>query len=392
MFCSSSIVFLVTFAVTVLGGLGAYVAWRMLREWAFPREIGATFRGLAKTTIAVTNGVEMVFHRPFSSSADAVEVVVCAATNLVSTNWFPVATAVFAAGETDVPVALSPARLSGFGISGSCFLRFLESGDSDGDGLETWYERLVVRTDPHCADSDRDGLPDGDEIILGLDPNDSSDGASADAAVLRVQVSGAGTADLLVDGVPYPLVVSEDWDVPVLVRVPRGRVVSLSLRASPRATAVPAVSFGSDGFAYGSLPSACGSDGWIVFPRTDLTPVCIHGIGHARTVEYTPGVEDPDLASVWTDGGCSGLVFEDVRPRAVDLRAFSRGPSGSARDQRRHGGAGRGGARPHPRRRHPRADLRGGGERDRWSVGNLQLQLLYGELGIVAEIQQRKWC
>ena len=53
MFCSSSIVFLVTFAVTVLGGLGAYVAWRMLREWAFPREIGATFRGLAKTTIAV---------------------------------------------------------------------------------------------------------------------------------------------------------------------------------------------------------------------------------------------------------------------------------------------------------------------------------------------------
>ena len=106
----------------------------MLREWAFPREIGATFRGLAKTTIAVTNGVEMVFHRPFSSSADAVEVVVCAATNLVSTNWFPVATAVFAAGETDVPVALSLARLSGFGISGSCFLRFLESGDSDGDG------------------------------------------------------------------------------------------------------------------------------------------------------------------------------------------------------------------------------------------------------------------
>ena len=388
MFYSSSIVFLVTFAVTVLGGLGAYVAWRMLREWAFPREIGVTIRGLSKTTvavlalgaavavlqggaksraparhapmaqsapgdggessgqteededsadgdqaaitaIAVTNGVEMVLHRPSSSSADAAEVVVCAATNLVTTNWFPVATATFAAGETDVPVALSPARLAGLGISGSCFLRFLESGDSDGDGLETWYERLVVRTDPHCADSDRDGLPDGDEIVLGLDPNDSSDGASADAAVLRVEVTGTSAADLLVDGVPRPLVVSEDRDAPVLVRVPRGRVVSLSLRASPRATAVPSVAFGSDDFAYGSLPSSCGSDGWIVFPRTDLTPVCIHGIGHVRTVGYDPGVEDPGLASVWTDAGCPGLVFEDVRPRSVSLRALSRRPSGS---------------------------------------------------------------
>ena len=431
MSCNTLLLVSVVLALVLFCGLSAYLLCQMLREWAFPREIGATFRGLAKTTIAVlalgaavavlqggaksraparhapmvqsapgddgessgrtgdpddgdeaaitsiavTNGVEMVFHRPFSSSADAVEVVVCAATNLVSTNWFPVATAVFAAGETDVPVALSPARLSGFGISGFCFLRFLESGDPDGDGLETWYERLVVRTDPHCADSDRDGLPDGDEIGCGLDPLDPysagsphSDGfarflsghdpsdivpgemfprhqaylyptnsagelvlpaSTADAAVLRLEVAGTGAADLLVDGVPYPLVVSEDWDVPVLVRVPRGRVVSLSLRASPRATAVPAVSFGSDGFAYGSLPSTCGSDGWIVFPRTDLTPVCIHGIGHARTVEYSPGVEDPDLASVWTDGGCSGLVFEDVRPRAVDLRAFSRGPSGS---------------------------------------------------------------
>ncbi|MDO5317733.1 MAG: hypothetical protein Q4G65_03820 [bacterium] len=208
------------------------MVWRMWREWSFPRELHVGFQRLSGMTVAVlalcaavavhqggakqrapvrhaptptapmfvgdglesgsedeaaivsisvTNGLEMVLHRPVSSSADETDVVVCVATNLVSTNWFPVATAVFAADETDVPVALSPERLADLGVSGTCFLRFFESGDPDGDGLETWYERLVTRTLPDEADSDHDGLPDGWEAEHGLDPTDPVDGASADS-------------------------------------------------------------------------------------------------------------------------------------------------------------------------------------------------------------------
>lgn len=42
--------------------------------------------------------------------------------------------------------------------------------DTDHDGLSDYYEIYISKTDPLNADSDSDGLRDGDEIDLGLDP------------------------------------------------------------------------------------------------------------------------------------------------------------------------------------------------------------------------------
>ena len=48
--------------------------------------------------------------------------------------------------------------------------------DSDGDGVSDGDEWNTYFTDPLNADSDNDGSPDGDEIAAGGNPNDASDG------------------------------------------------------------------------------------------------------------------------------------------------------------------------------------------------------------------------
>ena len=46
--------------------------------------------------------------------------------------------------------------------------------DSDGDGLTDAYELLVSHTDPHNPYSNLDGILDGWEILLGLNPQTSN--------------------------------------------------------------------------------------------------------------------------------------------------------------------------------------------------------------------------
>ena len=47
----------------------------------------------------------------------------------------------------------------------------------DGDGLSDFYEIRQTNSDPDDADSDDDGLCDGQELLFGTDPNRSdSDG------------------------------------------------------------------------------------------------------------------------------------------------------------------------------------------------------------------------
>lgn len=46
-----------------------------------------------------------------------------------------------------------------------------EFPDSDLDGLSDEYENTISKTDPNSNDTDTDGLYDGNEIALGLDPN-----------------------------------------------------------------------------------------------------------------------------------------------------------------------------------------------------------------------------
>jgi len=94
--------------------------------------------------------------------------------------------------------------------------------DSDGDGLPDWYE-VQIGTDPAHADTDRDGLSDGDEVMIyGTDPlnPDSdfdmlSDGAEVNkygTDPLNPDTDGGGVSDgheVLVDGTD-PLDPSDD--------------------------------------------------------------------------------------------------------------------------------------------------------------------------------------
>lgn len=53
----------------------------------------------------------------------------------------------------------------------------INEADSDHDGLIDYYEVNISKTNPLLADTDGDGINDGDEISLGLDPlNDDSKG------------------------------------------------------------------------------------------------------------------------------------------------------------------------------------------------------------------------
>lgn len=51
--------------------------------------------------------------------------------------------------------------------------------DTDGDGLTDGDEVNIYNTDPLKYDTDGDGVIDGDELLLGLDPNDPTDGDTA---------------------------------------------------------------------------------------------------------------------------------------------------------------------------------------------------------------------
>ena len=53
---------------------------------------------------------------------------------------------------------------------GTIFLILGSPQDSDGDGLTDAYENLVSHTDPHNPNSNLDGILDGWEILLGLNP------------------------------------------------------------------------------------------------------------------------------------------------------------------------------------------------------------------------------
>jgi hypothetical protein len=91
---------------------------------------------------------------------------------------------VFAAGALQSPITNAIWFWMGQGNSGNTYTlpitsanAFLILGtplDSDGDGLTDAYELLVSHTDPHNADSNLDGILDGWEILLGLNPQTSN--------------------------------------------------------------------------------------------------------------------------------------------------------------------------------------------------------------------------
>lgn len=91
---------------------------------------------------------------------------------------------VFATGALQSPITNAIWFWMGQGNSGNTYTlpitstnAFIILGtpfDSDGDGLTDAYELLVSHTDPHNAYSNLDGILDGWEILLGLNPQTSN--------------------------------------------------------------------------------------------------------------------------------------------------------------------------------------------------------------------------
>ena len=86
------------------------------------------------------------------------------------------------------------------------------TGDADDDGLTDWQEIKQYHTDPHLADTDRDGLADGYEVANGTDPLNPDtdgdgipDGATPEAwsnNVLRATAETANFSVTLLEAVP----------------------------------------------------------------------------------------------------------------------------------------------------------------------------------------------
>ena len=101
--------------------------------------------------------------------------------DLATNSWEGVGTASVGAAADSAVIELPHAYLPG-GWTNSMFFVLGLCVDTDGDGLSDAFENLVAHTDPNLADSDEDGLPDGWEYGMGLDPlsDTGDDGAAAD--------------------------------------------------------------------------------------------------------------------------------------------------------------------------------------------------------------------
>ncbi len=91
------------------------------------------------------NGVDLVLHRPPALATDALEVTLVESTNLVTATWEPFMNVTFPAGDTNVSVTVSSAMLDAHSVSNACFFAFINSGDSDADGLFDWDERIQMK-------------------------------------------------------------------------------------------------------------------------------------------------------------------------------------------------------------------------------------------------------
>jgi hypothetical protein len=91
---------------------------------------------------------------------------------------------VFATGALDSPITNAVWYWMGQGNSGNTYTLPISSTDafiilgtpldSDGDGVTDAYEKLVSHTDPNNAYSNLDGIPDGWEVLLGLNAQTSN--------------------------------------------------------------------------------------------------------------------------------------------------------------------------------------------------------------------------
>lgn len=86
-------------------------------------------------------------------------------------------------------------------------LEALKHKDTDGDGLSDYDELYVYHTSPYLKDSDSDGIPDGEEVRRGTDPNcpeGKTCGGDTGAQASAAQKSGAVAGQSLTPPLPAP--------------------------------------------------------------------------------------------------------------------------------------------------------------------------------------------
>lgn len=76
--------------------------------------------------------------------------------------------------------------------------------DTDGDGLLDSDELSAYGTSPYLADSDSDGVSDGEEIAKGTDPNCPTGKTCTTSAVQPPATSGSSIGDILTGGISSP--------------------------------------------------------------------------------------------------------------------------------------------------------------------------------------------
>ena len=106
--------------------------------------------------------VSLAIHSPWNVTNGVYDLF--ATTNLAPSAWQWVLRC--APGQTNLTV-------TGLTYPQDFFILGL-TNDADGDGLTDAYEKLVSHTDPNNPYSNLDGLPDGWEAMLGLDPQVSN--------------------------------------------------------------------------------------------------------------------------------------------------------------------------------------------------------------------------
>ena len=248
--------------------------------------------------------------------------------------------------------------------SSACFLAVAWGRDTDGDWLLDGDELYIYATDPENADTDYDGICDGDEVDYGLDPKNPHtlsevycDGvamrlggidpfsypegstntvweyvfytgstnmpfayphSSDEVGVLRVTASGSGSGELIVGDKVVPLLAPPTCtngvgllanDIQPIAndggQVENTLLVSIGKGERKqfwyRKSDGLVLTVDSDDLFIGELPTNSLEKGWIAFPHTVATVPCIHDLsGGGKTLSLVHGEEFEGLSASWS--------------------------------------------------------------------------------------------
>lgn len=172
-------------------------------------------------------------------------------------------------------------------------LRIVRRFDSDGDGLSDHAETNVFLTDPGLADTDSDGLSDGEEVLNGSDPNDANSPTPAlpvahwtfdeGAGAIAADSSGNGHDGSITDG---------NW-------VAGADGGALDFNGSTSRVSIPASSFNT---VSNEITVAMWINGDVTQPRDDSSFYAVDSSGNRVINVHLPWSN----STVYWDAGFSG--------------------------------------------------------------------------------------